>query len=433
MNTDAVVIGAGVVGGGIALELARGGRKVIVVDKAGGIGHGSTSASSAVVRFNFSTWAGVAAAWESKFCWEAWTDYLGGDDPTGMARFVRTGLAMLDVDVVPRSSQVSLFDKVGVPYEEWDAETLALRIHGIDIGRYWPPKSINDDRFYDDPDGTIGAVFTPDAGYVTDPQLAAQNLAWAAKKHGAEFLLRRAVVGFERNAGRVAAVLLDDGSRIATDVVVNAAGPWSSGINEIAEVGSDFTINTRPLRQEVAHVAAPDGYNEDGNGGMTVADMDLGIYLRGEVGGGLLVGGTEPECDPLQWLDSPDDVNPNPTMAVFEAQVTRAARRLPDLSVPNRARGVAGVYDVTDDWTPIYDKTELPGFYVAIGTSGNQFKNAPLIGQFMAAIIDQVENGQDHDSTPVQFMARHTGTTIDLGTFSRRRSAHAGTTGTVMG
>ena len=30
------------------------------------------------------------------------------------------------------------------------------------------------------------------------------------------------------------------------------------------------------------------------------------------------------------------------------------------------------MYDVSDDWIPIYDRTDLDGFYVAIGTSGNQ-------------------------------------------------------------
>ncbi|MFC5097906.1 hypothetical protein [Amycolatopsis plumensis] len=61
---------------------------------------------------------------------------------------------------------------------------------------------------------------------------------------------------------------------------------------------------------------------------------DLGTYLRGEAGGGLLVGGAEPACDPLQWVDDPDAVDIHPTAEVFEAQVTRAARRLPDLAVP---------------------------------------------------------------------------------------------------
>ena len=326
-----------------------------------------------------------------------------------------------------------LLERVGVPYEEWDADTLARRLPGIDVGRYWPPTPITDDRFYADATGTLGAVYTPDAGYVTDPQLAAQNLAWAARRHGARFVLHRTVTGILRGTDRIAAVLLDDGTRIGTDVVVNAAGPWSSEINKLARVGSDFTVGVRPMRQEVAHVLAPAGYNPDGGAGIAIADMDLGTYMRGEVGGGLLVGGTEPACDPLEWLDSPDDANPRPTMAVFDAQVTRAARRLTGLVVPNRARGIVGVYDVADDWTPIYDKTELPGFYVAMGTSGNQFKNAPVIGRFLAAIIDQVENGTDHDTTPVQVQTLHTGTTIDLSAFSRRRPVNTHSSGTVMG
>ncbi|BBG02657.1 MULTISPECIES: Cgl0159 family (beta/alpha)8-fold protein [Pseudonocardia] len=86
-----------------------------------------------------------------------------------------------------------------------------------------------------------------------------------------------------------------------------------------------------------------------------------------------------------------------------------------------------------DDWTPIYDRTELPGYYVAIGTSGNQFKNAPVVGQFMRTIIDRVENGADHDTTPLLFTAPHTGATIDLGAFSRQRPVNAHSSGTVLG
>ena len=40
---DAVVIGAGVIGAAVALELARGGRKTISVDRLPAAGYGSTS------------------------------------------------------------------------------------------------------------------------------------------------------------------------------------------------------------------------------------------------------------------------------------------------------------------------------------------------------------------------------------------------------
>ena len=54
INTDVVIIGGGVMGASIALELSKAGRKVVVIDKGGAAGGGSTSASSAIVRFTYS-------------------------------------------------------------------------------------------------------------------------------------------------------------------------------------------------------------------------------------------------------------------------------------------------------------------------------------------------------------------------------------------
>src|SRR5215472_1664913 len=163
------------------------------------------------------------------------------------------------------------------------------------------------------------------------------------------------------------------------------------------------------MRQEVHQVPAPPGFNSGDRLGPVVADLDLGIYVRGAPGVAILVGGTEQECEPLQWLDDPDDVYPYPTPAV---------RRFPKLTIPWTPRGIAGVYDVASDWTPIYDRTSLDGFYVAMGTSGNQFKNAPLAGRFMAAIVGAVEDGRDHDSEPLRYVGKYTGAIVNLATFS---------------
>lgn len=435
LAADAVVIGAGVIGASVALELSKRGLRVIGVDKSAGPGHGSTSASSAVVRFNYSTADGVATSWESKHCWEGWEAHLGFTDPLGLAHFHRTGMVMLDTPVSPRERVVSLLEQVGVPYEEWDAEELRRRVPGIDVGRYWPPKPVDDDAFYAGPSGELGALYTPDAGFVDDPQLAARNLAIAAAHHGARYVFNRRVVEVRRaRSGRVAGVALDDGEHIASPVVVNAAGPWSGALNHLAGVGDDFTIGVRPLRQEVHRLAAPDGYNgPDGRLGPSIADLDLGVYIRPDLSGGLLVGGTEPACDPLQWLDDADELDPTVTVPRFLAQATRAARRLDDLVVPSRPLGVAGAYDVSDDWAPIYDKTGLDGFYVAIGTSGNQFKNAPLVGRFIAELVTRVEAGHDHDAVPIRYSCEHTGLVVNLGAFSRHRPLNPDTSGTVMG
>ena len=110
----------------------------------------------------------------------------------------------------------------------------------------------------------------------------------------------------------------------------------------------------------------------------------------------------------------------------------RLARRLRDFGVPPKPVGLAALYDASDDWVPIYDRSSLAGYFMACGTSGNQFKNAPLAGQYLRAIIDATASGHDHDADPVQFTGRRTGRQIDLGAFSRRREP-AITSGTVMG
>ncbi|MFB7615882.1 NAD(P)/FAD-dependent oxidoreductase [Kitasatospora sp. NPDC056181] len=426
---DAVVVGAGVIGSAIALELARTGRGVLVVDKAGAVGHGSTSASSAIIRFNYSTFDGVATAWEARHLWTSWPDHLRLTGRRPLAAFHRAGAVLLDSPDTAPAAVTALFDRVGVPYERWDAAELRRRLPGIDAGRYWPPKPVDDDAFFAGPTGELGALFTPDAGFVDDPQLAAQNLADAAGELGTRFLFHATVAAVERTTDQVTGIRLADGTRIAAPVVVNAAGPWSGGLNRLAGVGGDFTVGVRPMREEVHQVPAPG----DRATGPVVADLDLGTYLRPAPGGRLLVGGTEPECDPPEWIDDPDEADPRPTARRFRTQVTRAARRFPAIGVPNRPLGVAGVYDVSDDWTPIYDRTALDGYYVAMGTSGNQFKNAPLVGRYLANLIDQVEAGHDHDGDPVRHRCEHTGNIVDLGAFSRRRPVRAGSARTVMG
>ena len=177
---------------------------------------------------------------------------------------------------------------------------------------------------------------------------------------------------------------------------------------------------------------APTGFALD-DGGPTVADLDIGQYFRPQAGGTLLVGGTEPECDDLEWVSDPDEFNDQPTVEHWETY--DAASRPPASRVRRAARsrvGLAALYDASDDWVPIYDRSSLDGFYMACGTSGNQFKNAPLAGQFMRALIDAADAGVDHDADPVQFTGPLTGRTINLGAFSRRRDP-AVTSGTVMG
>jgi sarcosine oxidase, subunit beta len=213
---------------------------------------------------------------------------------------------------------------------------------------------------------------------------------------------------------------------------VNCAGPHSHLINELAGIVEGGQVTTRPLRQEVHHLNNTAPFTIESSAPVTF-DGDLGTYFRPDPGGGLLVGGMEPECDPLDWVEDPDRVNTSASVAVYEAQTTRLARRMPELQVPPRPRGVVGVYDVSNDWIPIYDKTSLGGYYVAIGTSGNQFKNAPVIGQLMQRLIDEVGQGHPHDTEPVVWTTPQTSLDVSLGHYSRLREVNSASSFSVLG
>ncbi len=424
----AIVIGAGVIGCSIAFEMAAKGYEVIAVDKAQGPGQGSTSASSAVVRFNYSTFDAVALAWESFHCWKNWPEHLGKKQER-YSKMIDVGVVMLDAPVISGEKTSQLFDAVGIPYEVWNSKDLSKNVTGIDAGKYWPPKKLDDDGFWEDAKESLGAIFTPNGGYIDDPLLATENLAQAALSAGVKFRFKSTVTAILKEGNKVTGVELDGSEKILADIVINAGGPWSNRINQLAGVGQDFTISVKPMRQEVHQINTPMNLLP----GPIVGDLDLGTYMRSTPTGSTLIGGTEPECDRLDWVDDVEAVNLNRTKELFEAQVTRAARRFPALKIPNSPSGIAGIYDVASDWTPIYDRTELDGFFVAIGTSGNQFKNAPMVGKLMAALIDEVRAGRDHDVEPVKVRAERTGNEINLGAFSRKRLFNADNTGTVMG
>jgi hypothetical protein len=55
----------------------------------------------------------------------------------------------------------------------------------------------------------------------------------------------------------------------------------------------------------------------------------------------------------------------------------------------------------------VFPRSALGGFYLAIGTSGNQFKNGGVAGVLMAELISAVEDGLDHDRTPLMFEPRY--------------------------
>jgi sarcosine oxidase subunit beta len=434
-DADAVIIGAGVIGGAIAFELARRGWRTVSVDKGPAAGFGSTSASSAIIRFSYSTRSGVAAAWEGMHYWRNWAEYLGAPDESGYARFIRCGMALLISGESGHHTRVRpIWDELGVPYQRWSADELRRRMPAFDLGIFGPPARADDEGFWREPDGEmIGALFSPDGGYVDDPQLAAHNLQRAAEANGGRFRFGTEVVEILRGGGRCAGVRLSDGSTVSAPVVVNAGGPHSSVINKLAGVYDSMNIKTEAIRHETYHVPGPPDLDFTTDGFAT-ADDDTGIYFRPQSGNNILIGTTDPPCDPQVRVGADDDLG-ELTLDGWETNTMRINRRIPSLGVPppHEKKGVVDRYDKSDDWIPIYDRTDLDGFYVAIGTSGNQFKNAGVAGHMMAELIEEIEGGRDHDADPLLVTGRFTGLPIDMGTFSRNRQIDTRSSMTVHG
>ena len=279
---DAIVIGAGIIGSAVAFELAKKGYSTLNLDKLPASGYGSTSNSCAIVRAHYSTYDGVAMAYEGFSYWKDWPGYLDAEDERGHALYLQCGTVLFMLEGGHHEKVLPLFDQVDVPYEIWDNETMAERVPFFEHGTHGDPCRPEDDRFWAEPEGElIGALFTPDSGYVSDPQLATHNLQRAAEAKGGEFRFNVEVADIRQADGRVAGVTLADGTEIDAAVVVNVAGPHSFVINRMAGVYDSMNIKTKALRHEVHHVPSPAGVDYERDG-LHSSDPDLAIYVRPE-------------------------------------------------------------------------------------------------------------------------------------------------------
>ena len=201
-------------------------------------------------------------------------------------------------------------------------------------------------------------------------------------------------------------------------------------INKMAGVEKSMNINTKALKVEVSHVSSPKDFNYEKEA-FVVSDGDIGCYSRPETGNHILIGSEDPECDDRIFVD-PDNWDENFTEQ-WQTQVLRQAQRYPSLPISTNIKGVVSLYDVSDDWIPIYDKSDLPGFYMAIGTSGNQFKNAPVAGVLMSELVEYCESGNDHDNKPLSINLKYINKDINLKFYSRNREINKESSMSVLG
>lgn len=423
---DLVIVGAGIVGCSIAVAARRAGFTVTVIDRNTRPGFGSTSSSAGIIRVHAMDRESAILANASVPLWENWRAHTETPHRDDVAEFVRCGSIILDTGDASEEALASTMSAAGISFSRVDTNELASRFPYLDLHRFGPPASVSSTEFWEEPTELLpGALYTPTSGYVGDPALATQNLADQARRDGAEFLLGSTVIGFSEAPKDTTGVILDNGVVLHAAAVINAAGPHSKPINTLASVGGDFTISLRNLRQELHYLQTPE-HIDLSQEGVHIVDGDLGINFRPDGTNAVLVGSNGDAVDSPTKDEDPDLYRSDPTRSTWLTHTTRVARRIPGTKVPAQPTGVAGLYDATEDWLPIYDRTDRPGFFVAIGTSGNQFKTAPVIGELMVQLVQAFFEGRNTDTQPLTFTPSGSDRSIDASVFSRLRSPNTG-------
>ncbi len=227
------IIGAGVIGLGIAWRLAARGAAVMVFDK-GAAGAGASHAAAGMLAACAEAEPGedalVTLGRESQARWPAFAAEL--EQASGVDVGLRSEgtlvLALTADDQARLNHQLVFQQQLGLPLQ-WISAAETRRREPHLAGKL------------------AGAVFSPEDTQVDNRKLSA-GLRIAAESAGAAIHEHRPVSAISSHAGRVDGVVLADGTKTAADVVVLAAGAWS---RSIAGVPADLRPPVRPIKGQM--------------------------------------------------------------------------------------------------------------------------------------------------------------------------------------
>ena len=227
------IIGAGVIGLGIAWRLAARGASVAVFDK-GAAGAGASHAAAGMLAACAEAEPGedalVTLGRESQARWPAFAAEL--EQAAGIDVGLRpegTLVLALTADDQARLNHLLAFQqKLGLPLQ-WISAAETRRREPHLAGKL------------------AGAVFSPEDTQIDNRKLATA-LRIAAETAGVGINEHRPVSAISSHAGRIDGIVLADGVKIAADVVVLAAGAWSRNIGGLA---AELRPPVRPIKGQM--------------------------------------------------------------------------------------------------------------------------------------------------------------------------------------
>ena len=349
-TADIVIIGGGVMGASIAYHLAKRGQKnILLLEKEPFFGQGATGRCAGGVRYQFATEINIRLSIFSLPMLEHFEHEIGQAIDYRQCGY----LFMLsrEDDLVTFQNSLAIQQRLGVP-TEWQS--------AAEIRRRLPMMQLDD---------VLGGTFNEKDGLV-DPNGVVMGYVNAAQKLGVQALTEVEVTGIHMERGGVNAVETNAG-RVATQVVVNTAGPWAGLIGALAGVEIPIT----PIRRQWLTTDPLPGIPQDFP---FVIDFAQSLYFHRE-GPGLLTGMSN-NAEPPGFDQR---VDPEWELAHMEAAIAR----MPLLENAGLVSRLAGLYEVTPDGHPIFGRTPVEGFFVCAGFSGHGFMHGPISGLLMAEII----------------------------------------------
>ena len=179
------------------------------------------------------------------------------------------------------------------------AERAKHRYMGLDT-HLVTPEEIRELSPITNTEGVLGALYDPLDGHL-DPSGTTHAYARAAKKQGAEIVLRTKVNETNPRADGSWEIVTDQGTVIA-EHVVNAAGLWAREVGAMAGV----YLPLHPMEHQYLATEAIQEVVDHGKELPHVMDPEGESYLRQE-GKGLVIGFYEQNCDPWAVDGTPWD------------------------------------------------------------------------------------------------------------------------------
>lgn len=350
----AIIIGAGVVGLGVAWRLAQGGARVTVFDK-GAAGSGASYAAAGMLAVCAEAEPGerdlVVLGRQSQALWPEFAAEL--EAITGLAIDLRSEgtlvVAMTAAERARVTHHLAYQQSLDLPVE-W--------ISAADARQREPLLA----------PGIVGAVWSPHDHQVDNRKLVGA-LSVAAARAGVTIREHSAVNRLLIKNDRVVGVALPDDSEINADVVVVAAGAWSRSIEGLPP---SLRPPVRPVKgQMIALQMDPQAPN------VTHVIRAHNVYMVPRRDGRLIIGATTEE----KGFDA--TLTAGGVLALLEA----AWRLVPSIEELSITEMWVGHRPGTRDDAPILGPGPIDGLVYATGHHRNGILLAPVTASTIARLV----------------------------------------------